>query len=71
MSAENTPEIVAKAQALGAIGFIGQHADAHAFSKAVAGIFVGIVVPVEDDLAAPMARAVPHTASLSRRLSWA
>ncbi|ANA32705.1 response regulator transcription factor [Ralstonia mannitolilytica] len=51
MSAENTPEIVAKAQALGAIGFIGKHADAHAFSKAVAGIFSGDAsFPSEDDL---------------------
>ncbi len=51
MSAENTPEIVAKAQALGAIGFIGKHADAHAFSKAVAGIFGGDAsFPSEDDL---------------------
>ena len=41
MSAENTPEFVAKAQSLGDIGFIGKHADAHAFSKAVAGIFGG------------------------------
>ncbi|WP_057395426.1 response regulator [Ralstonia solanacearum] len=51
MSAENTPEIVAKAQALGAIGFIGKHADAHAFSQAVAGIFGGASsFPSEDDL---------------------
>ncbi len=35
MSAEATPDIVAKAQALGACGFIGKHVDGTAFVKAV------------------------------------
>ena len=66
MSAENTPEIVAKAQALGAIGFIGKHADAHAFSKAVAGIFGGDAsFPLKADQAAAIKAAYTGTQPLN------
>jgi DNA-binding NarL/FixJ family response regulator len=41
MSAEATPEIVSRARALSAYGFVGKHLDANAFSEAVRRVLAG------------------------------
>ncbi|CAG9177282.1 response regulator transcription factor [Cupriavidus respiraculi] len=41
MSAEATPEIVSRARALSACGFVGKHLDANAFSEAVRRVLAG------------------------------
>lgn len=41
MSAEATPEIVGRARALSACGFVGKHLDAHAFTAAVRKVLAG------------------------------
>jgi len=41
MSAEATPEIVGRARALSACGFVGKHLDAHAFTTAVRTVLAG------------------------------
>ncbi len=63
MSAEATPEIVGRARALSACGFVGKHLDANAFTAAVRKVLAGDTTFPTDEAPArplPVLRARPR-----------